>query len=319
MASLKALISCLCNILDEYNIPDDFTDQTTYSIRTQPERDALHSVVKLFPWPLTGVLRAGLVTLWLKRYPFGGNCSSIEHKRAIIQKLSLNETEDGPMSFIVNRVVNAPLGRAQLVACGLLSQRARRLLDEKEQAESGSFPTMMRRGRRIREESLEEQALRRRRREAMVLHEGRGPLERGDIIQRDDTLRRTAAEVDDLRLQVVNAMEISNNRLDQLRAQAALAREQVRRAIEISELTEPLGDSDFDTERRDAIAYVTAQAAEVIEQSERAIEDVPQRPANFDNLMLPDTRSSGLEAWQNWRLSDQDQHDEIGNDDYFTL
>ena len=316
----KAVVTCLCNILDDYEIPDDFKNYTTHSIRTQSEWDALHIVIRMFPWPITSALHAGLVTRWLKRYPFGGSCSSVEQKRTIIQKLSLNETEDAPMSFIVHKVVNDPLGRAELVACDLLSQRVRRLLDEKEQAESSSFPTMMGRGRRIREESLEEQALRRRRREAMVLHEGRGPLERSDIIQRDDTLRRTAVELDNLRLQVADAREISNTQLGQLRAQAALAREQVDRAVEISELAGPLGSSDFDTERRNAIAYVRAQAAEVIEQTERATQEVSQSLANFDSLGLLETRSSGFEAWLNWRSSvevpsgDQDQHHEFADE-----
>ena len=43
--------------------------------------------------------------------------------------------------------------------------------------------------RRVREESMEEQALRRRRREAMVLGESGRPIERGDIIERPDTSR----------------------------------------------------------------------------------------------------------------------------------
>lgn len=68
---------------------------------------------------------------------------------------------------------------------------------------------------RLREESFEEQALRRRRREAVVVNEGDHPVTQQDIIQRNPSLHNTIRQLEDRRVE--RALEaISGTGVDEL-------------------------------------------------------------------------------------------------------
>ena len=157
-------------------------------------RDALNILAALLQHNCTDAISAGFVA-WLIKYPFGGY-EKPEEKKTIIADITSWYYEDPAMHSILSFVTNSGL-RDELVQRGVF--------DKKEPFEGESVGTewtwtysgdveieqlvssTMRGGRRMREESAEEQALRRRRREAMVLGEIGRPIERSDIIERQNT------------------------------------------------------------------------------------------------------------------------------------
>ena len=143
---------------------------------------------------LTEALDAGLISRWLLYYPFGGSSTYGSRKRALVQELRALDSEDEVMSDIVNTICSEEEGWKQMIEYGLVEEFNLASVPPDGQtaygvSNQGSWHNMMTRGRRVREESVEEQALRRRRREAMVLNEGGRPFEGGDIIHRDHIIR----------------------------------------------------------------------------------------------------------------------------------
>ena len=199
-ATYKALIDCLCRFLDDKEAyPPTFNLETNQAHRSEGEQDAMFILCVACQMKPADAFKAGLVTRWLAKYPFGGFKSSESEKRAIVQRVKspVTESDDLNMSEILRFLDKEPEGRRQLRSHGLLDSAIGESPDGEEDkeilvfgVEDGSATGVTvgaQRGRRVREDSLEEQALRRRRREAMVLHEGTSPLSRSDIIQREDT------------------------------------------------------------------------------------------------------------------------------------
>lgn len=111
------------------------------------------------------------------------------------------EYDNFEMCTILNTLVTDDQAREELINQGLADASAMEnntiddvmeqiwIVTNRSAAEADGGPDsgpMMRRGRRVREESIEEQALRRRRREAMVLGQDGRAIEGDDIIERDD-------------------------------------------------------------------------------------------------------------------------------------
>ena len=120
-----------------------------------------------------------------------------------VQQLKTWNTEDTLMCEILSMIDDAPEGRKELRKHRLVGSAIGETDDEEGDTlmiggedTAGLSIGSAARGRRIREESIEEQALRRRRREAMVLSEGGRPLGRDDIIQRDNVVSDEDVEQD---------------------------------------------------------------------------------------------------------------------------
>lgn len=163
--------------------------------REPASRDALSILALLLQYDSRDAVRAGLVDSWLAWYPFGGHAST-KRKKKIIVEIVACYYEDAPMHTIVTFAIANDEARQQLVQHGLVDK----LTIEEIQSDpdfmwyvgpegvvESTYTPFIRRNRPIREESVEEQALRRRRRHAMVLGEVGRPIQRGDIIERQNT------------------------------------------------------------------------------------------------------------------------------------
>lgn len=141
----------------------------------------------MLPHDISLALKAGIVKRWLAHYPFGR--TEAETHEAI-KKLRTYSTDDRVMSAIVAVLENHPEGRKQMRLAGLTGSSIGETGDEyigvigleEAMVMEESLAT-----RRLRDDTLEERMIRRRRREAIVVSDGRQPLGRGDIIQRHGT------------------------------------------------------------------------------------------------------------------------------------
>ena len=191
-----AIISCLCNLLPEAIEAETMLLNTNFAVRSEHFLNAIYFLKRILRSSFIELAKAGLITKWLSHYPFGGYMSKEGRKQRIKQLLS-EEYEDIVMRSLVLIAESQPLSRSQLEDCGLLDKRDETLTNLPtdsmqmfdypieiiyESGTSDSRPSSVG-GRRPREESLEEVALRRRRREAMVLGENGVPLVRANIIE----------------------------------------------------------------------------------------------------------------------------------------
>ena len=168
--------------------------------RKKPSRDALNILASLLQHNSRDAVRAGLVS-WLADYPFGGFVHFIEGRRETIAEITSWYYEDPAMYTILSFAKANSESLEQLVKLSLVdkAQNSFESLEMNSElvwsghigVESVFSPTM-RGGRRVREESAEEQALRRRRREAMVL--GADIIERRNTGQEGDEIGREQEE-----------------------------------------------------------------------------------------------------------------------------
>ena len=192
----KALIDCLSGWLPAV------CPVTPY--RSQPERDAVKILNLLLQHNVTLALQAGIVVRWLSHCCFDPDDKSEARRKQAIQEMRRWHYNDVDMCSIIITLFNHEQAREELLSHGLWDRDA----DKKEASDGtqeiiwqvqGNIPDLifdgvntgpiMRRGRRVREESIEEQALRRRRREAMVLGQDGRAVERDDIIGQDNEPR----------------------------------------------------------------------------------------------------------------------------------
>ncbi|CAD6583169.1 MAG: hypothetical protein ASARMPREDX12_001196 [Alectoria sarmentosa] len=192
-STYKAIVDCLCNLL-----PEAQTAEKNSAFRTQPERNALYVLHHILGFDVAKALEAGVISRWLAQYPFGGaSASKYKKKKTILEILdngSYYEDSDfgRTMRAMLFCMSKTPSLRKEMIEHGLLDV-PKDSNEDMSEAPSGTFPhtNRTRRGtpvgtsNRPREESFEERALRRRRREAMVLGEVGRPIERADIIERD--------------------------------------------------------------------------------------------------------------------------------------
>ena len=200
----KAIVDCLCNLLPEARIAEKDP-----GFRTQPERNALFILHEILGFDVAKALEAGVISRWLAQYPFGGlNASAYKKKKTIMDLLDNGHFyEDSEfretMQSILRYMSSIPSLRKEMVEHGLLdvtkgnditvdvnfSHCEKRPWTDYVQDDwhinrtRGGIPVGT--FNRLMEDSFEEQALRRRRREAMVLGEVGRPIERADIIERD--------------------------------------------------------------------------------------------------------------------------------------
>ncbi|KAL8631535.1 hypothetical protein Q9189_002753 [Teloschistes chrysophthalmus] len=180
--------------------------------RTRPELDALELLDSFLDrHSVQFAIDYGVVSLWLAKYPFGGDlesrypssqASQLAAKRRRLEDLKIGRDKDRTMVSIIKHILGYRYAREYISNAEFPRDfffDAIRFDDNENEDEysqiwhetngaamapESSLGPMMRRGQRVREESLEEQALRSRRREAMVLGETGRPIEGTDIIQR---------------------------------------------------------------------------------------------------------------------------------------
>ncbi|KAL8959791.1 MAG: hypothetical protein Q9193_003403 [Seirophora villosa] len=214
--AIQSIIDCLSHQLPlSYRFEMGLVKGTVNN-RTRAEVDALDVLRRFLNQCGTSVaVECHIFSLWLAKYPFGGDleaqfpndqASQQAAKQRIVHKLSIGQGADIEMSNIIMGLIRSDIGREKLIEYSLIDPSGGGCDDTHHHnhdvdgyaqiwyevhgisnAPDTGLGPMMRRGPRARHESLEEQVLRRRRREAMVLGEMGRPIEREDIIQRVDT------------------------------------------------------------------------------------------------------------------------------------
>ncbi|KAL3438615.1 hypothetical protein BDV09DRAFT_191750 [Aspergillus tetrazonus] len=192
-----ALVDCLCNLLEEHT---EITSETISPIfpRTRPpsEQKAMETLNILLQENIPAALEAGIISRWLANYPFPCALTEPSRRQDVVILMKTWWCDDRVMSNIFNTLSSHPEGAKQLRKHGLmgsmLEENDHDDISDKEDEDDhdvwmvdGEDTAGARRvpGLRLRERNPQEQALRRRRREAMVLSDGRRPLGRDDIIQ----------------------------------------------------------------------------------------------------------------------------------------
>ncbi|KAL8761992.1 MAG: hypothetical protein Q9184_001939 [Pyrenodesmia sp. 2 TL-2023] len=214
--AFHSITACLC-----YQLPLSHRFEAAKAkgqtvFRTQPEYDALELLdifIKRFGVSLA--VECNVVSLWFVRYPFGDNWGP-KHPDSLVSQLvakqraahdarfertflsilaafeSYRRGNQGGVERIPEYGVTDPNagpedGNDQQIAPDEWARVWYEIHGTNTAPDRGLGP-MMRRNPRAHDESLEEQMLRRRRREAMVLSDMGRPIEREDIIERVDTI-----------------------------------------------------------------------------------------------------------------------------------
>ncbi|KAL3475336.1 hypothetical protein BJX99DRAFT_229708 [Aspergillus californicus] len=198
LAAYTALVDCLCNFLDEH------VEKTSATIspilpQTRPlgEKKALNTLNILLQENTPAVLEAGVISRWLVKYPFPCATTNPSRRQDVVMLMKTWWLDDAVMSSIFATLSSHPDGAKQLRKHGLMGSMMEEndhdeVSDENDEDEEsdvwmvdGDDTAGSRRapGRRLRERDPEEQALRRRRREAMVLSDGIHPIGNDNIIQ----------------------------------------------------------------------------------------------------------------------------------------
>lgn len=190
-------MNCLCNFLEEHN-EETCTTNSPILPKTRPtgELKALQIMNILLPENISNALEAGIVSRWLSKYPFPCASSEQSRKQDVVILMKTWWSDDAVMSSIFGTLTTHPDGIKQLRKFGLMGSMIEENDDDNGDGDDAEGDVWMVDGdetagsthqsssRRLQEGSAEDQALRRRRREAMVLSEGGHPLGRDDIIQR---------------------------------------------------------------------------------------------------------------------------------------
>lgn len=148
----------------------------------------------LLPENIAAALDAGVISRWLAKYPFPCAVAEPSRRQDLVLLMKTWWSDDAVMSSIVSTLSSHPDGAKQLRKYGLMgSMIEENTQDDDEDHDSdiwmahgedtAGVRAFAAAGRRVREESPDEQALRRRRREAMVISEAGRPLGNESIIQ----------------------------------------------------------------------------------------------------------------------------------------
>jgi hypothetical protein len=189
LPTFTALTDCLCNILEELAEETGTTVSPILPETRQPsEKKALSTLNVLLNENIPAALEAGIVSRWLSKYPFAYTFGNELPDVTTPMKPTWND--DLLMRPIIRTLLSHHDGIKQLRKCGLINSTEENDHDEYDGDSDvwmidGDDTAGPRRssGRRLRDDNVEEQALRRRRREAMVFSEGRRPLGSDNIIQ----------------------------------------------------------------------------------------------------------------------------------------
>jgi hypothetical protein len=159
------------------------------------EKKALNILNLLLPENVPDALEAGIISRWLCRYPFPCALAEPSRRRDVVILMKTWWSDDAVMSSIFSILSSHPDGVKQLRKHGLMgSMIEENDHDEEDDDDADSDIWMVdadeaggtfgRSPRRPQEGSAEDQAQRRRRREAMVFSDSGQPIGSDDIIQR---------------------------------------------------------------------------------------------------------------------------------------
>lgn len=205
ISTFNALVDSLCHFLAEHTEP---TSSTISPIRprTRPvgENKALQTLFVMLSKNIPAALEAGLVSRWLTDYPFPCVVQNQAKKHNVVFMVKTWWSDDPIMGSIINILTSHQEGLKQLRKYGLMGSRMEEhtadvydngIHEQDEWADRDSDSDMWMAeegltsqqatswlGSRPRGNTTEEQALRRRRREAMVFSEGDHPLGQNNII-----------------------------------------------------------------------------------------------------------------------------------------
>ena len=227
--AINALILCLRNLLPLHNITDPLPGcLSRYSPPRSPVLPPRRPVIEKLALRLLGTvlhlalpiaLRAGVVSEWLKFYPFP--CAQSDNPDRVCDLVDIFQTwwpDDPLMAEVLGHIARDPTGRAHLRDAGLMKTLMRggplpreayihdyrdedlqsvvpsveddsdvSMVDGEDTAGAAASTSITHRLPRARTQlngnSAEEQALRRRRREAVVVSDGNAPLGRENIIE----------------------------------------------------------------------------------------------------------------------------------------
>ncbi|KAL8755252.1 MAG: hypothetical protein Q9199_003769 [Rusavskia elegans] len=215
--AVQSLVDCLSHLLPLSRRFETARVEGTEIHRTETERDALELMyLFLLRFGVQVALDCNIFSLWLEKYPFGGDLerkypgdkdSQLAAKHRLINRLSSGQERDPAMFRVLNLILTDEEAKKTMFKHGSSGDSCSCFKDhdgDPDDDEQGfseiwyevhgaanapdpGWGPLMRRGNRVRDESIEEQALRRRRREAMVLGEMGRPIESEDIIQRVGT------------------------------------------------------------------------------------------------------------------------------------
>jgi len=192
-ATYAALVKSLEYSVTDYEHNECDPEWDNWHLRDIAEQGCLMILGQLVDkYGVEGVVKTRFVDRWLAKEPWGDT----EEERIF------NFTDSLRKSHRINEIV-VPLfrdriGRKQLIKAKLLPpdlelnlnrHRDTRMINGESTA-GEDFDGMFVESRRRRDQSAEDDRIRRRHREAMVLNDGTRPLGRGDIIQRDSTFSR---------------------------------------------------------------------------------------------------------------------------------
>lgn len=182
-----ALVRCLQFCITDYTHHEYDSEWDNWHLRDIVEQGILLILAQLIDkYGVGGLVKSRFVELWLVKEPWGTD----EDER------QLNFMDSLTKLFRLNQIClplfNDSKGRKQLEAVKLLPTN--RILDSDprdtrmiggESTAGEDIEVILVEGRRRRDQSDEEEHLRRRHREAMVLNDGTRPLGRADIIERE--------------------------------------------------------------------------------------------------------------------------------------
>ncbi|GAQ12023.1 hypothetical protein ALT_9344 [Aspergillus lentulus] len=192
LSTYTALVDCLCNFLKEH-VEETSTTDSPILPKTRPlgEKKALSILNLILRENIPAALEAGVVSRWLSKYPFPCALTTPSRRQDVVILMKTWWSDDTIMSEIFSTLSSHPDGTKQLRKYGLMGSMMEENDHDDDEEDSdvwmidGEDTAGSRRlsGRRLRGGTAEEQAVRRRRREAMVLSDGVHPLNNDDIFQ----------------------------------------------------------------------------------------------------------------------------------------
>ncbi|KAJ5902402.1 hypothetical protein N7495_002930 [Penicillium taxi] len=198
-----AIVNCLCNFLDEHTEQTSSTNSPILP-KTRPTREkkALQILNILLPQNIAAALEAGIISRWLNKYPFPCALAEPSRRQDVVLLMKTWWSDDAVMSSIFSTLASHSDSIKQLRKYGLLGSMGSMIEerhghdddddDDYDDADSDAWMfdgdetagSIRQSSRRPAEGNAEEQALRRRRREAIVISEGGRPIGSDDIFQR---------------------------------------------------------------------------------------------------------------------------------------
>ncbi|KUJ22844.1 uncharacterized protein LY89DRAFT_637146 [Mollisia scopiformis] len=191
-STYAALVKSLEYSVTDYEHNGYDLDWDNWHLRDIAEQGCLMILGQLVDkYGIEGVVKARFVERWLAKEPWGDT----DEERFFFFAESLRKNYR--LNEITVPLFRDRIGRRQLIKAKLIPhqfemgtrQRDTRMINGESTA-GEDFDGMFVESRRRRDQSAEDDRIRRRNREAMVLNDGTRPLGRDDIIQRDSTFSR---------------------------------------------------------------------------------------------------------------------------------